>query len=58
MVNVPQIIEVEKVVEKVVRDTEFKIVKQNNVEVEVAIEIVDRVVEKIVIVDNYVEKIL
>ena len=40
------------------RDTEFKIVKQNNVEVEVAIEIVDRVVEKIVIVDNYVEKVL
>ena len=58
MVQVPTIVEVEKIVEKVVRDTEVKVVKQNNLEIEVAIEVVDRIVEKIVVVDNYIEKLV
>lgn len=36
------------------RDTEIRVVKQNNLEVEVAIEVVDRIVEKIIVVDNYI----
>jgi len=57
-VEVIKVVEVEKVVEKLVRETDFKVVKEKVLEVQPTYKEVDRVVEKVVVVENIVEKIV
>jgi hypothetical protein len=57
-VEVIKVVEVEKIVEKLVRETDFKIVKEKILEIQPTYKEIDRIVEKVVVVENIVEKIV
>ena len=57
-VEVIKVVEVEKIVERLVRETDFKIVERKILEVQPIYKEVERIVEKIVVVENIVEKIV
>jgi hypothetical protein len=57
-VEVIKVIEVERIVEKLVRETDYKVVKEKILEIQPTIKEVERIVEKIVVVENVVEKIV